>query len=88
MRTVHRDSIVEFNTHMIRITNSVSQLFSQELIMSPFKDVPQFEAKAVPMLKRGLEAYYNTVDDTTHSAHPFEAKVSIVVTYSSEVNFK
>ncbi|KAI7896027.1 uncharacterized protein EV154DRAFT_493249 [Mucor mucedo] len=88
MRTVHRDSIVEFNTHMSRITNSVSQLFSKdkkaESVMSPFRDVKQFEAMAVPMLKKGLEAYYNTVDETTHSSHPFEAKVSIVVTYSSE----
>lgn len=90
MRTVRRDSIVEFNTHMNRITNSVSQLFSnnerEESIMAPFRDTQQFKTKVVPLLRKGLEAYYNTVDETTHSAHPFEAKVSIVVTYSSEVN--
>lgn len=89
MRTVRRDSIVEFNTHMNRITSSVSQLFSGdkkvELSMTSFRDIKQFEAKVLPLLKKGLESYYDTVDKTTHSSNPFEAKVSILVTYSHEV---
>ncbi|GAA5797581.1 hypothetical protein HPULCUR_002969 [Helicostylum pulchrum] len=92
MRTVHRDAIVEFNTHVKRITNSVSHMsFGSEpnnekvqQAMASFRDPKQFEAKVLPLLKKGLETYYDQVDTTTHSSHPFEAKISIMVTYSLE----
>lgn len=96
MRTVHRDAIVEFNTHVKRITNSISHMSfgldsnneKVQQAMASFRDPKQFEAKVLPLLKKGLETYYDQVDTTTRSSHPFEAKISIIVTYSLEVLVK
>lgn len=90
MRTVGRDSIVEFDTHMQRIVKAVSTIAfkvddSTKNIMESFSDIEQLKAKAVPLLKKGLQTYYDQVDTTKHSEHPVETKVSIMVTYSPEV---
>lgn len=93
MRTVHRDAIVEFNTHVKRITDSVAKMSfgadpndtKVKEAMGPFRNPKQFELKVLPLLQKGLQAYYDEVDKTTHSIHPFEAKISLMVTYSIEV---
>lgn len=93
MRTVGRDSIVEFHMHMQRVTNSVSHIHfkanqTDEKVkntMASFSDIDQLKAKVLPMLKKGLSTYYEQVDSTTHSTHPAETKVSIMVTYSPKV---
>ncbi|KAI8053114.1 aminotransferase [Gilbertella persicaria] len=92
MRTVNRDAIVELKTHMQRMTNSISHIqFKGDTVqatekaereLAPFKDSVEFEHKLMPLLKNGLEAYYEHIDETTHTEHPYEAKVSIVLTYS------
>lgn len=94
MRTLDRHSIVELMAHMKRMTNSIAHMSlgahspaEQEKIretMTSFRDLKQFEATLLPMLRKGLEAYYEQVDETTHTEHPFEAKVSLMATYSHE----
>lgn len=95
MRTVQRNAIVALNTHMTRMTNSVSSIHFEgktELetkqardSLSSLRDPVLFEKKLIPLLRKGLEAYYEQVDDTTNSEHPSEAKVSLLATYSFEV---
>ncbi|KAF1805920.1 aminotransferase [Mucor lusitanicus] len=94
MRTVHRDAIVEFNTHMTRMTNSLSmiqfegktasQTQAANDALASLRDPVGFEAKVIPLLRKGLTAYYDQVDATTHTEHPSEAKVSLMATYSFE----
>lgn len=96
MRTVHRDAIVEFNTHMTRMTNSLSmiqfegktasQTQAANDALASLRDPVGFEAKVIPLLRKGLTAYYDQVDATTHTEHPSEAKVSLMATYSFEVS--
>lgn len=98
MRTVHRDAIVELNTHMKRMTNSISHIAFEGKTaletekahdaLASFRDPVAFEKKLVPLIKAGLEAYYETVDPTTHTEHPHEAKISLVATYNFEVKVK
>ena len=92
MRTVGRDSIVEFRTHLERIAKAASHIHFEgnndtkvKSDMACFTQVDTLRAKLVPLLKKGLETYYEKVDETTHTAHPSEAKVSVMVTYSLEV---
>lgn len=95
MRTVGRDSIVEFKLHTQRMINSISHINFQgntteeaervQTELSAFKDPIQFENRLRPLLKKGLQAYYELVDETTDTEHPSEAKVSVVLTYSFEV---
>lgn len=93
MRTVGRDSIVEWNTHLKRISNSVSKLSVEgnddkvKKAMAAFSEVTALETKLIPMLKKGLQTYYDEVDNSTGTDHPFEAKVSLMVTYSNQVCF-
>lgn len=93
MRTVGRDSIVEWKTHLQRINNSVSKISfegKEEKVKSAMRTFSEFttlEAKLLPMLKKGLQIYYDEIDDSTGTEHPFEAKVSLMVTYSHEVCF-
>jgi hypothetical protein len=56
--------------------------------LASFRDPVAFEKKLVPLIKAGLEAYYETVDPTTHTEHPHEAKISLVATYNFEVKVK
>jgi branched-subunit amino acid aminotransferase/4-amino-4-deoxychorismate lyase len=95
MRTMDRHSIVELTMHMKRMTNSIAHMSlgasspAEETkikeAMVSFRDLKQFEPKLLPMLIKGLQTYYDQVDQTTCSDHPFEAKVSLMVTWSHEV---
>lgn len=93
MRTVGRNSIVEWKTHVQRINNSVSKISFEgkeekvKSVMKAFSEFTTLEAKLIPMLKKGLQIYYDEIDDSTGAEHPFEAKVSLMVTYSHEVCF-
>ncbi|CAO3617009.1 unnamed protein product [Mucor fragilis] len=94
MRTVHRDAIVELKTHMTRMTNSLSsiqfegktpsQTQAANEALASLRDPVGFEAKVIPLLRKGLTEYYSQVDATTHAEHPSEAKVSLMATYSFE----
>lgn len=90
MRTVGRNSIVEWKTHVQRINNSVSKISFEgkeekvKSVMKAFSEFTTLEAKLIPMLKKGLQIYYDEIDDSTGAEHPFEAKVSLMVTYSHE----
>ncbi|KAL9540656.1 hypothetical protein PS6_010664 [Mucor atramentarius] len=96
MRTVNRDSIVEWKTHMARMTNSLSsiqfegktasQTQAANQALKSLRDSVEFEAKVIPLLMRGLSEYYEQVDATTHAEHPSEAKVSLMATYSFEAS--
>ncbi|KAG1077023.1 hypothetical protein G6F42_025125 [Rhizopus arrhizus] len=96
MRTVNRDSIVEWKTHAARMTNSLSsiqfegktasQTQAANEALKSLRDSVGFEAKVIPLLRRGLSEYYEQVDATTHAEHPSEAKVSLMATYSFEAN--
>lgn len=93
MRTVGRDSIVEWKTHLQRISNSVSKLSAEgnedkvKNAMVAFSEVTALETKLIPMLKKGFQTYYDEVDNSNGTSHPFETKVSLMVTYSNEVCF-
>lgn len=96
MRTVNRDSIVEWKTHMARMTNSLSsiqfegktasQTQAANEALKSLRDSVGFESKVIPLLRRGLSEYYEQVDATTHAEHPSEAKVSLMATYSFEAS--
>lgn len=96
MRTVHRDAIVELKTHMTRMTNSLSsiqfegktpsQTQAANEALASLRDPVGFEAKVIPLLRKGLTEYYSQVDATTHAEHPSEAKVSLMATYSFEAS--
>ncbi|OBZ89721.1 hypothetical protein A0J61_02237 [Choanephora cucurbitarum] len=87
MRTVGRDAIVEFKLHTQRMINSIAHMKFEgntteeteraRVALSAFRDPIQFEQRLRPLLKKGLEAYYERVDETTHTEHPHEAKVSV-----------
>lgn len=91
MRTVGKGSIIELNSHIKRITTSLSLMkFTQnenenELDhvtqqLQSFRDVDLFEEKLVPMIRQGLESFYD-YDPTVE-----ETKVAIMVTYSFDVS--
>ncbi|CAO3612950.1 unnamed protein product [Cunninghamella blakesleeana] len=92
MRTIGKGSIIELNSHMKRIVTSLSLMkFSKvendnenesENIrhqMESFRDLDLFEEKLVPMIKKGLEAFYE-YDPTAE-----EAKISVMCTYSFDL---
>ncbi|CAO3643462.1 unnamed protein product [Cunninghamella echinulata] len=90
MRTVGKGSIIELNSHMKRIATSLSLMkFTQnenenELDhvtqqLQSFRDVDLFEEKLVPMIRQGLESFYD-YDPTVE-----ETKVAIMVTYSFDL---
>ncbi|KAI9486453.1 MAG: aminotransferase [Benjaminiella poitrasii] len=91
MRTVHRDAIVELNTHMKRMTNSLSNMTfegktAQETeqankALESLRDPLLFESKMIALVRKGLETFYEQVDLTTENEHPSEAKVSLMATY-------
>ncbi|KAI8077757.1 aminotransferase [Halteromyces radiatus] len=90
MRTVGRGSILELNSHMKRIVNSLTLMkfnptgkdgepdtVSDQLVS--FRHIDSLEEKLIPMLRAGLEAYYNHIPEAE------QAKVSLMVTYSFEL---
>lgn len=96
MRTLQRNAIVALDTHMARLVKSISSIHFEgkteaetrdaHECLSSLRDPVLLEQKIVPLLGKGLKAYYEQVDDTTHSDHPSEAKVSILATYSFKVS--
>ncbi|KAI7906914.1 aminotransferase [Cokeromyces recurvatus] len=96
MRTVHRDAIVELNTHMKRMTkalanikfegNTVEETHEASESLASLRDPIQFENKLIPLLRKGLKTFYKQVDPTSNSEHPLEAKVSLMATYSFQTH--
>ncbi|CEG75524.1 hypothetical protein RMATCC62417_10551 [Rhizopus microsporus] len=82
MRTLERNAIVEFDAHLRRLTNSLALLkwdHKDDHInqaMASFKDPIELKGKLVPLLKKGLESFYEQIN-TEH-----ETKVSVMIAYS------
>ena len=87
MRTVHKVAVVELESHMKRLTNSLSlmkfvpegsdsepQHVSSDL--ASFRDVSMLEAKLVPLIRTGLSAFDHTQQET---------KVTVIAGYHHEV---
>ncbi|KAI8330720.1 aminotransferase [Chlamydoabsidia padenii] len=88
MRTVEHDSILELNSHMKRITNSLALMTFTDKTDEPdtvtqqlasFRQLDTFEEKLVPLLRTGLLAFYKLEKEA------WEAKVSVMVTYSYQL---
>ncbi|ORZ15275.1 aminotransferase [Absidia repens] len=90
MRTVGHGAILELNSHMKRVVNSLSlmklcppdgtiepDIVSQQL--ASFRNVESFEEKLVPLIRAGLQAYYD------QEPQAVETKVSLMVTYSYDL---
>lgn len=86
MRTLERNAIVEFDAHVKRLTNSLALLkwdHKDDHInqaMASFKDPIELKGKLVPLLKKGLESFYEQIN-TEH-----ETKVSVMIAYSFQVS--
>lgn len=90
MRTVNRTAIVELDSHIKRITNSLSllkfvpdgQQGEPEDVtrdMEPYRQVDSLQERLLPLLKAGLTAF------KPDGAN--EIKVVVMVAYSYEVSF-
>ncbi|KAI8137854.1 aminotransferase [Fennellomyces sp. T-0311] len=86
MRTVQKVAVVELDSHMKRLTNSLSlmkfvpegaeaepQHVSSDL--ASFRNVSALQARLVPLLRTGLSAFEHTEQET---------KVTVIVGYSHE----
>lgn len=97
MRTVNRNAIVEFDSHIKRLSTSLSLMKfggkdgceaespKATTFMAPFRDMEKLKQKLVPMLQKGLKTFHDEVDPTTNSDHPWETKISVMIAYSVEV---
>lgn len=90
MRTVDHNSILELNSHLKRITNSLALMKftppdqteepdSVNEQMKSFRRLETLEEKLVPLIRAGLLAYYEL------EPQALEAKVSVMVTYCFDV---
>ncbi|CAO3677382.1 unnamed protein product [Umbelopsis ramanniana] len=90
-RTIGRTSIAELKQHVFRTSNSLRLMsFSKneeqpepESVvqdLSVFRDEKQFEDRIVPMLRAGLQKYYEEVEEDDGKIH--ETKVSFLCGYN------
>lgn len=98
MRTVNRDAIVEFDSHVKRLCTSLSLMKfggannetespKATTLMASFRNIEKLKQKLVPMLAKGLQTFHDEIDPTSSSDHPWETKVSVMIAYSAEVNY-
>ncbi|KAL1926771.1 hypothetical protein VTP01DRAFT_5417 [Rhizomucor pusillus] len=95
MRTVNRDAIVEFDSHVKRLCTSLSLMKfggannetespKATTLMASFRNIEKLKQKLVPMLAKGLKTFHDEIDPTSSSDHPWETKVSVMIAYSAE----
>ncbi|KAG0175516.1 hypothetical protein DFQ30_006709, partial [Apophysomyces sp. BC1015] len=95
MRTVGRNAIVQLDSHLKRIHNTMSlmrftrpgeQTETEEVTskLASFRDQVQLDEKLIPLLHAGLTAYYSQIGQTVDPSS--ETKVMVMIAYSFQTN--